>query len=119
MIFQHISNFSKILLYYGRSQVGNDKIIDECQKYDSTSLWFHLAQETSAHAILVFSGDDILFQDKIDAAKWIQAELSKKKKDDVMICSLQDVQKTSTPGMVLTQNETYMSSSTWTNKLKN
>jgi len=111
------SILNKITIYMGRTQAGNDHIITECEGRKHDALWFHLANETSAHAILYTDGF-IPLQDKIKAAKWIQTELTKKKDDDVMICTLADIEKTSTLGLVHVKNEVLMSDSTWTNKMK-
>jgi predicted ribosome quality control (RQC) complex YloA/Tae2 family protein len=102
-ITDKLKNVYKYPLYeiaVGRSQRGNDSIIDMYDDVKEYCYWFHDKNDPSKHVILYpqdrFPSDDlnIVFKDIIKLFK-----------GDVICCKLSDVVKTKTLGLVITRNE--------------
>ena len=101
-----------ITILIGRNQIGNDYIITECQEEFPDAIWYHLANETYAHGILV-PKPEATQSNKIKASHWIKLCLTKNKDDDIVLTKLKHIEKTKTPGLVTYNNEFYMTNSNW------
>ncbi len=114
--FKHIYKYPNYQIIVGRNQIGNDRILDHYFFVRERCYWFHLANLTSQHIILYLE-NDIVKEELVRIFKDIKTEITSKKKDDVMFCKLEDVAKSSTPGLVYCKNKVLMSDGGWINKI--
>lgn len=99
----------------GRDSLGNDLLISNFTQGPEkwNSLWYHLADDTSAHVIVSPKPTDqdepILDQQICNMFFNPKDLLARNKKIRVMCCDLVNVRKTTTVGLVETSNERYIS----------
>jgi hypothetical protein len=92
-------------IYVGRNQQGNQQILDILKSEsehnkDTEYWWFHLDNSTSAHVILCTPSPGT----GIFGIQWIFEHIFCKHPETI-VCALQDVECTKTPGLVKFKNE--------------
>jgi hypothetical protein len=105
-----VYNYKNIYeIAFGKTQLGNDKIIDLYQDVKHDCYWYHLYYDTSAHLIIynksattIQSSDENLILEYFYPKDKI---IIKNKKPVIMKCLLSDIKKTKTLGMVNFSNE--------------
>ena len=99
---------NKIQLGFGRTQLGNDQIIDKYQDVKEYCWWYHLSQETSAHLIIYdpeIELDNKLEKEILDRFFPKETCERKHKNPTIMKTKLNYVKKTNVLGMVEVENE--------------
>ena len=105
---------SKYIVGVGRDSIGNDLLISKFtqgpEKYNS--LWYHLADDTSAHVIVSpkpTEQDANIVDLQVCNMFFNPKDLhARNKKTTVMCCELLNVRKTTIAGLVETSNERYI-----------
>ena len=101
VIIEDIDEKRKIMV--GQNQTENEKLCDEARKIlqqGTNVLWFHLADTSSPHGFIF--GDNPTKDNIYRAAVLVKKYSKSKKMSNVKVnyLSIEQVQKTETPGMV-------------------
>ena len=105
-----IYNYNNIFeIAFGKTQLGNDKIIDLYQDVKYDCYWYHLYYDSSAHLIIYNKSEKtIQSNDENTILEYFYPKdkiISKSKKPVIMKCLLSDIKKTNTLGLVSVSNE--------------
>ncbi len=105
-----VYNYKNIYeIAFGKTQLGNDKIIDLYQDVRNDCFWYHLYYDTSAHLIIYNKSEKtIQTNDENTILEYFYPKdkiISKSKKPIIMKCLLSDIKKTKILGMVNFSNE--------------
>lgn len=117
----YVSNPSMFKIIVGRTREGNDQILTDYM--DKTTIrkcyWYHVANDTSAHAILYNDITELPSTNNyLNATRWIRENLYKPttrsgEKSAIMVAKLLDVSKTNTLGLVHVKGEAVIGLPKW------
>jgi hypothetical protein len=102
------SYMNKMQVGFGRTQLGNDQIIDKYQDVKEDCWWYHLAKETSAHLIIYDPGNELnikVEKELLDEYFPVEKCQQKNKDPTIMKTKLNYVKKTNILGMVVVEKE--------------
>jgi hypothetical protein len=116
--FYYIYGFHpSIEIAVGRSQDGNQQILDLYKadvETENKCWWFHLQNQTSAHAIVhELHNEDINVRVLKQAFDWIYNVLFANNKNDLIFTKLSNIKCTKTKGLVTYKDEQYVSKINW------
>lgn len=117
----YVSNPSMFKIIVGRTREGNDQILTDYMDQSTIRkcYWYHVANDTSAHAILYNDIAEVPSTNNyLNATRWIRENIYKPntrsgEKSAIMVAKLLDVSKTSTLGLVHVKGEAIIGLPKW------